>query len=206
MTVVRDGRSLTLIGSMRLSDSGLAELERLGKIEHVIRVAAYHGMDDRYYRERFGAKVWAIQGSFYSKGFSPKASEKNAYFQPDEWMTPETELPIPHTRLHVIPTTTQAEGLMLLERDGGVVVSGDALQNWHRTDEFFNLPGRLVMKAMGFIKPHNVGPGWFKGTKPRVSDMRKILDLPFEHVLPVHGAEVLGNAREKYRPAIEAMG
>jgi len=60
-----------------------------------------------------------------------------------------------------------------------------------------------MMKRMGFIKPDNVGPGSLNATKPTPEDVRSLLDLQFEHVLPVHGAAVIGDARNKYRPAIE---
>ncbi len=64
----------------------------------------------------------------------------------------------------------------------------------------------MTMKLMGFIKPHNVGPGWFKAAKPDIAELKALLELPFEHVLPVHGEEVIGGARAKFRPAIEALG
>jgi hypothetical protein len=205
MTVIRSGTSLTLVGSLRLNEDGLAALDRLGKVEHVIRVAAYHGMDDAFYRDRYGARVWAMEGSFYSRGFEPGATPDRAYMQPDEWMAEGRDLPVEGARLHALPTQTQTEGLLLLEREGGIVVSGDCLQNWQRADEFFSWPARLVMGAMGFVKPYNIGPGWLKGAKPDTRAIRAILDLSFEHVLPVHGAEVIGGAREKYRPVIEAV-
>jgi hypothetical protein len=205
MTVVRDGTSLTVVGSMRLGDAGLAQLDALGKVEHVIRLAAFHGMDDAFYRERYGAKVWAVQGSAYVKGVDTTTKAEDGYFQPDEWADAETALPAPGAKLHVIHTATLNEGLLLLERDGGIVVAGDSLQNWAKTDEHFTLAAKLMMKTMGFIKPYNIGPGWLRGAKPKLEDLRAILDREFEHVLPAHGAEVMGGAREKYRPAIERV-
>ncbi len=56
---------------------------------------------------------------------------------------------------------------------------------------------------MGFIKPHNIGPGWLKMAKPSASELRGIHDLPFEHVLPSHGTPVLGVAKAAYRSAID---
>ncbi len=102
-------------------------------------------------------------------------------------------------------TATIPEGVLLLDRDGGIAIAGDALQNWGTTDSYFSLPGKMMMKAMGFIKPFNIGPGWLRATKPQASDVKRILDLPFEHLLPAHGAPVIGQARESYRPAIEKL-
>ena len=58
------------------------------------------------------------------------------------------------------------------------------------------------MKLMGFLKPHNVGPGWLKEAQPDLKQLRGVLDLDFENVLPVHGKPVIGDARAKFQPAI----
>ena len=70
-------------------------------------------------------------------------------------------------------------------------------------DAYFNFMAKLVMKRMGFLKPHNVGPGWLQFASPTAADVRSLLELDFEHVLPTHGSPVIGSAKEKYRPAIE---
>jgi hypothetical protein len=113
-------------------------------------------------------------------------------------------LPLSGARLYVIGSNPP-EGLLLVEREGGILISGDALQNWQSTDEYFSLLAKPMMHLMGFIKPHNVGPAWLKGTKPPVESMTGILDLGFEHVLPAHGTVVKGGARESYRPSIQAI-
>ena len=59
-----------------------------------------------------------------------------------------------------------------------------------------------MMKMMGFIRPHNVGPGWLKQGKPPKEELRGILDLEFANVFTSHGAAVVGSARDHYRPAI----
>ncbi len=205
MTVVRQDGGLTLIGSMRLDDAGLAELDKLGKVEHVIRIAGFHGMDDPFYKDRYGAKVWALEGSSYAKNFDATKPDAEAYFQPDVWMTKETELPISDAKLFVFESAKPREGLIILEREGGIVVSGDALQNWDSSDEYFNLPAKIMMRLMGFFKPCNLGPGWLKGAKPDLSEVRSVLDLNFANVLPVHGKEVLGDARNRYRPAFDRI-
>ena len=56
MTIIRDGDRLTLANSMRLDDDqGLASLDRLGKVENIVRVAANHGRDDAFYSDRYAA-------------------------------------------------------------------------------------------------------------------------------------------------------
>jgi hypothetical protein len=204
MTVVRQDESLTLINSLRLDDAGLAKLDVLGNVEHVIRIAGYHGMDDPFYKDRYGAKVWAMKDQVYAAGFNDNPTAADSYFQPDEEMTEDTELPISDAKIFHFKSANPIEGLVLLDREGGIIVSGDCLQHWS-PNQYFNLVAKVMMRLMGFFKPHNVGPGWLKGAKPDVSEVKSILDLEFEHVLPVHGEAVIGNAKDLYRPAIDRL-
>ncbi|MCA9623535.1 MAG: hypothetical protein KC731_31150 [Myxococcales bacterium] len=203
MTVIRSGRSLCLVNSVRLDDAGLEALTALGDVDHVVRLAGFHGMDDPFYQDRFKAKVWAIEGQTYATGFANQNPDPKTYFSPDAWLTADGELPIDGARLQLFPSARVPEGLLHLDREGGIVIAGDALQNWAAPDEYFSLPARLMMRLMGFFKPLNVGPGWLRGARPGRDDLRAILDTPFEHVLPSHGAPVIGDARERYRPAVE---
>lgn len=200
MVVVREGERLVLINSVRLDDAGLAALDKLGKVTDVIRLAANHGLDDPFYQDRYKAKVWAIRGQRYVAGFDTSKTE--TYFEADAEIETSTELPIDGARVHFI-NATPTEGLLLLPQHGGVLVAGDALQHWATTDAYFSWMGSVMMKMMGFIKPHNIGPAWMKQTKPPRDDMRAILDLPFVNMLPSHGHAVLGDAVAHYRPAFD---
>ncbi len=201
MAIVRDGERLVLVNSVRLDEKGLAALDALGKVTDVIRLAGNHGMDDPFYKDRYGAKVWAVRGQRYRAGFDAGAPE---YFVADEQMDAATPLPIGGARLYVIDSKP-SEGILLLERSGGVAIAGDCLQHWHAPDAYFSWLAGPIMRLMGFIKPHNVGPAWLKNTKPPKEQLRGILDLPFANVLPAHGAAVMGDARSHYRSAIERV-
>lgn len=205
MTVLRDGESLTLVNSLRLDEAGLSALDGLGKVAHVIRLAGFHRMDDAFYKQRYGARVWVVKGQVYAKGFdAPKTAPEAGYFKADVEMDATTALPIAAASLTAFDCIA-GEGLLRLDRDGGILISGDSLQNWQRVDEYFSWPAGVAMKVMGFIKPHNVGPGWLKAAKPKTAQLKEILDLEFEHLLPAHGAPVIGGAREKYRPALAKL-
>lgn len=201
MTVVREGDRLIVVNSVRLNDAGLAKLETLGEVTDVIRLAGFHGMDDPFYKDRYGAKVWAVEGQTYFRGLDPAKAKAPPYFEADAAIRPGSELPLEAT-LHAFGTRPP-EGLLVLPREGGVAIVGDALQNWGRTDGYFNVIGKVAMKALGFIKPHNIGPGWAKAARPSAESIRSILDLEFEHLLPAHGAAVIGGAKQAFRPAIE---
>lgn len=86
-----------------------------------------------------------------------------------------------------------------------MLVTGDCLQNWGTTDKYFSWPAKLMMKRLGFIVPHNVGPAWFKQGKPPKDQMRGLMELSYANVLPSHGTPVLGHASGHYRAAIERV-
>ena len=201
MVVVREHGSLTLINSVRLDEHGLRDLEALGKVQNVVRLAGFHGMDDPFYKDRYDATVFAIKGQVYVDGFDLDAEP---HFRADRLLGTADELPISGSRLYTFKSANPPEAVLLMLRDDGILVSGDALQNWQAPDRYFSLMARVMMRVMGFIKPFAVGPGWKKFAKPSSDDLSGLLDLRFEHVLPAHGDEVIGNAKEKYRPAIEA--
>jgi hypothetical protein len=199
MTVLREGDRLVLVNTVRLDEAGLAALDALGRVTDVVRLAGFHGMDDPFYADRYGAKVWAVRGQRYTEGWG---STTETYFTPHVEMDAGTNLPIAGARLHVFGGS-RPEALLIADRAGGVAIAGDSLQHWAVPDEFFNWPGRAMMRPLGFLKPHNVGPGWLKRSKPPPEHLRAVLSLPFENVLPSHGAPTIGGAREAYRPAIE---
>ena len=95
------------------------------------------------------------------------------------------------------------EALLVMDRDGGILVAADALHNTPAPDEFVSWLARLVMNRAGFSVAYNVGPGWLRSCSPTVEDLRTILNLEFEHVLPGYGNPVIGDAKAKYRPTLE---
>ena len=203
MTIVRGDDGLVLFNSMRLSDAGLKALDALGEVKHVVRVAGFHGRDDGFYRDRYGATVYAVQGQTYERGHDPKKASPASFMEPDHWLTEESPLPISDATLKVFSTCNPPEAICRLGREGGILIAGDALQHTPQPDEFYSFLAKIMMKRMGFMKPYNVGPGWLKFARPVAADVRSVLDLDFEHVLPGHGSPVIGGAKEKYRPTIE---
>ncbi len=205
MVIIRENEELTLINSVRLGEEGLKKLEQLGEIKNIIRLAAFHGVDDPFYQERFKATVWSVNAP-YVRGFDYPPKEQDIYFHPDIVLDPETKLPVSDAQYVQLQSSKPAEGLLVLKRSDGIIVSGDCLQNWEKTDPYFNVLGKTMMKMMGFIKPCNIGPGWLKVAKPDGSEIGRILDLEFQHVLPAHGQPVIDNAKERYRPVITKLG
>lgn len=199
MVVVRQADRLVIVNSVRLTESGLAALDALGKVTDVVRLAGFHGADDAFYKSHYGAKVSAIAGQRYQRGFGDKGAD---YFQPDASITAGDPLPIDGAKLFVFDSRPP-EAILLLPQSGGILVSGDSLQNWATTDDYFSFVAKPMMRLMGFIKAHNVGPAWLKQAKPATGDWQRLLDLSWDHLLPAHGAPVIGGAKAAYRPAIE---
>jgi len=54
-----NGNALTLINSIRLDDAGLAQLDALGLVAHVVKIGSIHGRDDAFYKAHYGATFWA---------------------------------------------------------------------------------------------------------------------------------------------------
>ncbi|WNO08691.1 hypothetical protein [Teredinibacter sp. KSP-S5-2] len=203
MVVLRNGEELTLVNTVRLNDEGLQQLDTLGQVKHIIRLAGFHGMDDPFYKERYGAKVWSVNAP-YAKGTSTRPKEDDIYFSPDEYLTAETELPVANAK--IIELNSQPPELLLyLDSAGGTIVAGDCLQHWHKTDEYFNFAAKAFMHLMGFIKPYNIGPGWLKFAKPDREQLKAALSVKFNNVLPAHGDPVLGNADKLYQPVIHGL-
>jgi len=202
MTVARRGDRLVVINSVRLDDAGLAALDRLGRVTDVVRLAANHGMDDPFYAERYAAKVSIVKGQRYTAGLDTSAPGN--YFTADHELDAGAVPALDGARLITLDSTPR-EGLLLLRDFGGTVISGDCLQNWAAPDEYFSWLAKPMMKAMGFVKPYNIGPGWYKRSKPPKDQMRGLLELEYANVLPAHGTPVIGGASGHYRAAIERV-
>lgn len=203
MTIIRYGDALCLVNSIRLNEKGLEDLDRLGMVKHVIRLAGYHGCDDPFYKERYGATVWAPGNAPYFEGFDEK---REPYFVADERMNKDTKLPFPNARVILIESGTIREAFLLLERpEGKILVSGDCLQNITKADEYTGLLGRIILSLMGFVKPCNIGPVWYSSSKPDRREVVALLDLKFDHVIPSHGEPVISGAWNKYENVINAL-
>jgi hypothetical protein len=159
-------------------------------------------MDDEFYREEYGATVWSVEENY----FPGSSKDAEPYMLADKVLTKDSELPVANAFLHIIESSTPKEGLLILKREeGNIAITGDYLQNWSRSDEYFNLFGRFVMWLGGFFKAHNVGIGWYYDATPKKADLKALLDLDFEHVLPGHGDPCISEATKKYEKAVDSL-
>lgn len=187
MTVVREGERLIVINTVRLDETGLAELERLGQVTDVIRLGALHGRDDSFYVDRYQARYWTLPGLANDNTLAVTHT-----------LSEEGPLPISDASLFEFQTTRLPEGILHLKRDGGILIACDALQNWISDDEFFSDVSRDRMQEMGFFTPANLGPVWCQAAAPGGEDFLRLKTLNFKHALCGHGEPLRETAHEDY--------
>jgi hypothetical protein len=187
MTVVRDAERLIIVNSVRLDESGLAELEQLGRVTDVVRLGSLHGRDDPFYVERYGAEYWAMPSMVHETGLKSTRT-----------LTTDGPLPISDASLFDFRTTQIPEGILRLDRDGGILIACDALQNWLAPDEYFSDSSRELMQQMGFFTSANLGPVWVQRASPEAEDFSRLKRLTFKHALCGHGDPLHDTAYEDY--------
>ena len=152
-----------------------------------MKIGAFHGIDDAFYLERYGAKQWALPGAEHFAGHAT-----------DEELRPGGPTPVEGGTVFVFETAKLPEGLLCLARHGGILVSCDSLQNWAEPDEYFDDESIKRMTEVGFIQPANIGPGWRMSSEPAASDFAKVKQLAFRHLLPAHGRPIIDAAHEQF--------
>lgn len=187
MTVVRDGDALTLINSVRLDDEGLESLEAIGHVANVVKIGALHGIDDAFYKARYGATLWALAGMQHEHGVTA-----------DKTLIPGGEMPFSGCSVFAFCTAKLPECILHIDREGGILVACDSLQNWVAPDEFFSDESRKTMTEMGFFQPSNLGPLWMQVNEPGGEDFARLRELSFRHVLCGHGEPLRDRAKEAY--------
>ena len=186
MTIVRDGTSLTLINAVRLDDAGLAALDALGTVKNVVKIGSLHGHDDAFYVERYGATYWTMPGMPVPEGTTAKQ------------LTPGGEVPFAGCSVFAFEHTKLPEGILRIDREGGILVACDSLQNWVTPDEFFSDESRQTMTGMGFFVTANIGPVWMQVNEPKGEDFARLKQLSFRHALCGHGQPLRDEAGERF--------
>ena len=194
MTVVRDGDELTLLNTLRLNDEELTRLEALGRVVNLVKLGAFHGRDDAFYIDRYGAKLWALPGMPHERGVTT-----------DVELVPGQPGPCAGSSVFSFETSSSPEAVLVLEREGGIVVSCDSLHNWSGPDQYFDETSAVMMKNGGFFHPANIGPGWLRGSKPQASDFSRLRELSYRHLLSAHGEPLHDRAREAVNETIDRV-
>lgn len=172
MVILREGQDLTLINTVRLTDEGFEALDKLGQVKTVLKLGAFHGRDDQFYKDRY---------------------------TPVFWEAGDTDLPI-KAALFTFASDKVKEVALVLPQEGGILITCDAIQNWTLTDEFFNEQSRVKFLREGKIRSANIGDPWKFAVEPK--NMQDLLNLKFKHLLSAHGEPMLDKAYELIRESI----
>lgn len=186
MIIVRDEDELTLINSVRLTEEGLEQLEALGRVTHLVQIGALHTRDDPFYAKRYSPTFWTVPGIEHQE------------LDIDHRLLPMGPTPFLDCSVFLFDTTELPEGVLIIERDGGIAVGCDAIQNWTEPDEHFTDATTDLMTELGFFQEANFGPLFMMRSKPGASDFQRLLEMPFRHALCGHGDPLLDIAHEAY--------
>lgn len=196
MTIIRTGSELSLINTVRLDEEGLEKLDQLGQVAHIIRIGPFHGRDDAFYRNRYpNALLWVLRGMTYENGLKA-----------DRELTTEGSMPFPGCSLFVFETSVLPEGILHIEREGGILISCDSIQNITATDKFYNPQTAQSFKDQGLVKPANISPIWLGATQTKVADFERLLEsMVFRHLITAHGEPLVDAAYEQVKATVKRV-
>lgn len=194
MVIVRHGDELTLVNPIRLNAEGESALRALGTIKRLLRLGALHGIDDPWYKHRFGAELWCQPGG-------------TAHPEPpmDHPLGPDAELPFPEARLFCFSGTRQPEAALLIQDPPGILLTCDAIQHYGDYSHN-NFMARLAMPFIGFPKSTVLGPFWLKMMTSAGGSLRgefdRLLKLDFDALIAAHGTYLPSGAKASVRQAV----
>jgi hypothetical protein len=196
MVIVRHGSALTLINTVRLNEDGLQKLDALGTVGNIVRIGAFHGRDDGFYKHRYpNAILWTLKGVSYANGLMA-----------DKELIPGKQMPFPDCSLFSFESSSQPECVLHFDREGGILVTCDSIQNITATDEFYNSETAKSFHDQGLIKPANISPIWLGATNAKVADFDRLLkSFSFHHLLTAHGVPLLEKAFEQVTQTVRRV-
>lgn len=196
MIIIRNGSELTLANTVRLSEEGLKKLESLGSVTHIVRIGAFHGRDDAFYRSQYPtAQLWVLKGMTYENGLKS-----------DRDLTSGGAMPFPGCSLFVFETSTLPEGILHVDREGGILISCDSIQNITSTDKFYSPETAKSFQDQGLVKPANITPIWLGATHTNATDFHKLLNTTtFRHLLTAHGEPLTNTAYEQVAETVKRV-
>jgi hypothetical protein len=198
MVVVRERGELVVIHPVLMPAAEQAKIEALGPIRHIVRLGAFHGMDDAAYVARYAPSVWAPPGVDQAPGVKT-----------DHELEPGGEVPLADAQVFAFSSSRTPEVALHLGRHGGLLITCDSVQNWETTAGC-SLLGAAMARMMGFRGRACIGPGWRKMCEPKDDkgfgpEFARLLDLDFRHGIGGHGAPMKDTARDDLRAQVRRL-
>lgn len=196
MVIIRHGSELTLINSVRLNDEGLEKLNLLGNVTGIVRIGAFHGRDDAFYKNQYpNALLWTLKDASYDNGLKA-----------DKTLSLDGELPFPGCSLFIFESSRFPECILHVSTEGGILISCDSIQNITCTDEFYNPATAISVLEQGLVKPANISPIWLGATQTNAADFYRLIEtMSFRHLITAHGEPLRDNAFEQVSATIERV-
>jgi hypothetical protein len=194
MTIVREGSDLHVFNTLRLDENGLAALDALGTVKTVTKVGSFHGRDDAFYLDRYGAAFWAPEGTPHERGLVT-----------GKILDPAKAGPVSGSSVFLFKTAAHPEAIVRIAHSGGCLITCDSVQNMIEPDEHFDAASAKAMAGMGFFRKANIGPGWLNASKPQRSDFDALLELEFDNLLSAHGDPLLGGAKTAIAASVDLV-
>lgn len=202
MAIARVGDELTIFNSARVGEKEEKEIEALGTIKHVVRLCSGHGADDVYYKEKYGATLWGIEGWTWANGT----------IKPDKDL--EKESPYPDVMQAVVGKAgfadkIKGDAVMLLKMEKGILIGSDAVQSYGEEDLKLsahkpNWMGGMIMWLFGF-KGRAVCPKLFFNihvADKKPASIKAYFDaikaLDFDALIPCHGQVIKTGAKAAF--------
>ncbi|MGH7283204.1 MAG: hypothetical protein ACRELY_16885 [Polyangiaceae bacterium] len=199
MVIVREKGELVLIHPVVMPDPEQIKIDALGPVKHIVRLGAFHGMDDAKYVMRYSPspKVWA------------PANDPHDGVAVDHELVPGGDSPIEGATIFSFARAKKAEMAMLLPRHGGFLLTADSMQNWENAPGL-SLLAKIMVRPMGFKGRGCIGPAWRKECEPKdgegfAPDFARLLDLDFKHGIGGHGRPMIATAKSDLRTQAEKV-
>ncbi|HUH02432.1 MAG TPA: hypothetical protein VML75_10575 [Kofleriaceae bacterium] len=181
MIIVRTGTELTLFNSVRLDAAGELALEGLGTVTHLVKLGAFHGVDDPYYVDRYRPTLWA----------PPEATHKGE-LTTDRVLDEDGDSPVPGATLFRFACAALPEVAVRLPVAGGTLLTCDAVTNMidHQGCEGVE---SQVTREHGFLRPASIGAMWRNAMTREhgpslLLDYRRLLEqIRFVNLISAHG-------------------
>lgn len=195
MTVVDGGDGLVVLNAVRLTDAGLAALDALGPVKHLVKLADMHGIDEPFYVDRYAPAVWTLPGARL------RGIPAGRALGPDGPITGGVVIDLPTSH-------GGREAAYWVPHGGGTLITCDAVQH-HCDGEGASALARLMSPLLGFSGGVIVPRMWRRTRKvggPAVRDLLGgLAQRPFANLVTGHGPPVIGGADAAVRAAIDRV-
>jgi hypothetical protein len=173
---------------VRLDEAGEAALAALGRVAHVVKLGAFHGLDDPYYVDRYRPTLWAPPDATHKGGLTT-----------DRVLDEGTETPLPDATVFRFQCAALPEIAVRLPVAGGTLLTCDAITNMIDHEGCEGVEAQ-VTKEHGFLRPASIGALW-RTTMTRehgpslLLDYRRLLErVPFVNLISAHGPPLCDTA------------